>query len=46
LYQGEFTFPWPTISAALVVAIVPIAVLIAVFQERVVGGLAQGAMKG
>jgi ABC-type glycerol-3-phosphate transport system permease component len=43
LYQGEFTFPWPIISAALIVAIVPIAILIALFQERVVGGyLAQG----
>jgi multiple sugar transport system permease protein len=46
LYQGEFSFPWPVISAALVVAIVPIAVLIAVFQERVVGGLTQGGIKG
>ena len=46
LYQGEFSFPWPIISAALIVAIVPIAVLIAVFQERVVGGLTQGGLKG
>jgi multiple sugar transport system permease protein len=46
LYQGEFTFPWPIISAALIVAIVPIAVLIAIFQERVVGGLTQGGLKG
>lgn len=46
LYQGEFTFPWPVISAALVVAIVPVAVLIALFQERVVGGLTQGGLKG
>jgi multiple sugar transport system permease protein len=46
LYQGEFTFPWPIISAALIVAIVPIAVLIALFQERVVGGLTQGGIKG
>ena len=46
LYQGEFTFPWPIISAALIVAIVPIAFLIAVFQERVVGGLTQGGLKG
>jgi multiple sugar transport system permease protein len=46
LYQGEFSFPWPIISAALVVAIVPIAILIAVFQERVVGGLTQGGIKG
>ncbi|HLX29138.1 MAG TPA: carbohydrate ABC transporter permease [Casimicrobiaceae bacterium] len=46
LYQGEFTFPWHIISAALIVAIVPIAVLIALFQERVVGGLTAGGMKG
>jgi len=46
LYQGEFAFPWPIISAALVVAIVPICILIAVFQERVVGGLTSGGVKG
>jgi multiple sugar transport system permease protein len=46
LYQGEFAFPWPIISAALIVAIVPVAVLIAAFQERVVGGLTQGGLKG
>ncbi len=46
LYQGEFSFPWPIISAALIVAIVPIALLIAFFQERVVGGLTQGGLKG
>ena len=46
LYQGEFSFPWPTISAALIVAIVPVALLIALFQERVVGGLTQGGLKG
>ncbi|MFN7195195.1 MAG: carbohydrate ABC transporter permease [bacterium] len=46
LYQGEFAFPWPIISAALIVAIVPVAILIAVFQERVVGGLTAGGVKG
>ena len=46
LYQGEFSFPWPIIAAALIVAIVPVAVLIALFQERVVGGLTQGGLKG
>lgn len=44
--QGEFTFPWPLISAALVIALVPVALVIAVFQERVVGGLTQGGVKG
>jgi multiple sugar transport system permease protein len=46
LYQGEFAFPWPLISAALIIAIVPICILIAVFQERVVGGLTAGGVKG
>ena len=46
LYQGEYAFPWPLISAALVVTIVPVAVLIALFQERVIGGLTQGGLKG
>lgn len=46
LYQGEYTFPWPIISAALIIAIVPIAILIVVFQERVVSGLTSGGLKG
>jgi multiple sugar transport system permease protein len=46
LYQGEFTFPWPVVSAALVVGIVPIAILIVIFQERVVSGLTSGGLKG
>jgi len=46
LYQGEFAFPWPVISAALVVGIVPIAILIVIFQERVVSGLTSGGIKG
>jgi len=46
LYQGEFAFPWPIISAALIVAIVPVCVLIALFQERVVSGLTAGGVKG
>lgn len=46
LYQGEFAFPWPLISAALFIAIVPICIIIAIFQERVVGGLTSGGVKG
>lgn len=45
-YQGEYTFPWPVISAALVVGIVPLALIVVLFQERVVGGLAAGGLKG
>jgi multiple sugar transport system permease protein len=46
LFQGEFSFPWPVISAALVIAIVPVAAVIVVFQERVVSGLTAGGVKG
>jgi multiple sugar transport system permease protein len=46
LYQGEFAFPWPVISAALVVGIVPVAVLIVMFQQRVISGLTAGGVKG
>jgi multiple sugar transport system permease protein len=46
LYQGEFTFPWPVISAALIVGIVPVVTLIIVFQQRVIAGLTAGGVKG
>jgi trehalose/maltose transport system permease protein len=46
LYQGEFSFPWPVISAALIVGIVPVAGLIIVFQQRVISGLTAGGVKG
>jgi multiple sugar transport system permease protein len=46
LYQGEFTFPWPIISAALIVAMIPVSLLIFWFQDRIVGGLTTGGVKG
>ena len=46
MYQSEFAFPWPTISAALVIAMVPVMVVILIFQERVVSGLTTGGLKG
>jgi len=46
LYQGEFSFPWPEISAALVVGIVPVTLLIILFQQRIMAGLTAGGVKG
>lgn len=46
LYQGEYTFPWPVISAALMIAIVPVILLVVVFQDRIVAGLTAGGVKG
>jgi hypothetical protein len=42
---SEFAFPWPLSSVVLIVAIVPIAMLIAVFQERS-GRLDRGRRQG
>ena len=46
LYQGEFSFPWPIVSAALVVALIPVLLLVMIFQEKVVSGLTSGGLKG
>lgn len=45
LYQGQFTFPWGTISAATVVAVLPLVLIILVFQRRLISGLTAGAVK-
>lgn len=45
LYQGEFAFPWPLISAAIVIAVVPLVLLIVIFQRRFVTGLTAGGVK-
>ncbi len=46
LYRGEFTFPWGVISAAVVLATVPIMALILIGQRLVIRGLTAGAVKG
>ncbi len=46
LFGSQFTVPYGNIFAASVVAVVPIAVLVLIFQRWVVSGLAAGAVKG
>ena len=45
LYPGEHSFPWGTISAAIVIAVIPILLVILFFQQRIIQGLTQGAVK-
>ncbi len=45
LYPGEYAFPWETISAAAVLAIVPIILFIVFFQRQIISGLTRGAIK-
>ncbi len=46
LYQGEFAFPFALMSAAITIAMIPIIILIIVFQKRIVSGLTAGSVKG
>lgn len=46
LYQGEFSFDWSIISAALTLGIVPLVLLILFFQQRIISGLTAGGVKG
>ena len=45
LYQGQFTYPWGTISAATALAVVPLVLIILIFQRRLITGLTAGAVK-
>jgi len=46
LFRGEFSFPWGVISAAVLLATVPIVTLILGGQRLVIRGLTAGAVKG
>lgn len=46
LFATEHREPWVEISAASVVAILPLVVLTVLFQRRIVAGLTAGAVKG
>ncbi len=45
LFRGQYQVPWGEILAAAVVATVPVAALVLVFQRRIVQGLTAGAVK-
>jgi multiple sugar transport system permease protein len=46
MFQGEHDFPWATISAAILLSVVPLVLLIFLFQKKIVSGLTNGAVKG
>jgi len=45
LYGGEFENPWGTISAAVFMSIVPILLLMVLFQTKIIEGLTEGVGK-
>ncbi len=46
LFRGQYQVPWGEILAASVVATAPVAVIVLLFQRRIVQGLTAGAVKG
>jgi ABC-type glycerol-3-phosphate transport system permease component len=46
LFRGQYQVPWGQILAAAVVATIPVALLVVIFQRRIVAGLTAGATKG
>lgn len=46
LFSGQFTIPYGTIFAGSTVAVLPIVILVLIFQKWVVAGLTAGAVKG
>lgn len=46
LFRGRYQIPWGEILAAAIIATIPVAVLVLVFQRRIVQGLTSGAVKG
>ena len=46
LIQGEYEFPWGYMSAASVIATVPLIIMVLVLQRKVIDGLTAGAVKG
>lgn len=45
-YQGQFSFPWAVISAAVTLGVIPLVLLIIFFQQRIISGLTAGGVKG
>ena len=45
LYPGEYAFPWHTILAATVIAIIPLLIFFLLFQRYIISGLTAGALK-
>ena len=46
LFRGRYQVPWGQVLAATVIATIPVALLVLVFQRRIVAGLTAGMSKG
>lgn len=45
-FQGRYSLDWAGMSAACIVAIIPLVIIVMIFQRYLIRGLVQGAVKG
>ncbi|MEZ0536540.1 carbohydrate ABC transporter permease [Caldicellulosiruptoraceae bacterium PP1] len=45
MFQGRFTIPWDEISAAATIVMIPLIVMVFLFQQKIISGLTAGAVK-
>ncbi|WP_446898451.1 carbohydrate ABC transporter permease [Clostridium sp. LBM24168] len=45
MLQGEYNVPWGQVSAASIIATIPVIVLVLIFQRRIISGITSGAVK-
>ncbi len=46
MFPGEYSVPWGDMSAASIVATIPIIIVVLICQKRIISGLTSGAIKG
>ena len=46
MFPGEYSVPWGDMSAASIVATIPIILVVLICQKKIVSGLTSGAIKG
>ncbi len=46
IFPGLYEIPWGTIFAASTIVIIPLVILVLIFQRRIISGLTAEAIKG
>lgn len=45
LYQTDYVVPWGTLSAAAIVTVIPLIIMVLVLQKRILSGILEGGVK-
>lgn len=45
LYQTDYVVPWGTLSAAAIITVIPLIIMVLVLQKRILSGILEGGVK-